>query len=143
MRTNKLNDKELESIRRVFQLIDEECDGKAQAFADKTGIGKSSISHYKHQRHAPNQDHAYLISKAFNINPMWVMGFDVPKETIPKPKLPPTPRDEENSAFSTQLLLDKPLQEALIIYFTLSPEEKQHIISTIHLIGKRKQEGQS
>lgn len=79
MRNNNLNDKELESIHRVFQLIDEECNGKAQTFADKAGIGKSSVSHYKHFLHAPSQDHAYKIGRAFNVNPMWVMGFDVPK----------------------------------------------------------------
>lgn len=128
MRTNGLNDIETESVKRILQLIDDECEGRAQIFADKTGIGKASVSHYKHFRHAPNQNHAYLIAKAFKVNPMWVMGFDVPKDEQTLEDLPLSPVGKIAVHTNAQLLLDKPLQEALEIYFTLSPEEKQHVI---------------
>lgn len=124
-RKKELNETEMQSIRRVMQLIDDECGGKAQAFAEKTGIGKASLSHYKHFVHAPSQGHAYLISRAFDVNPMWVMGFDVPKHTSPLATLASTLND---------VIKDRELAEALKKYFTFTPEQKKHVIDTINLL---------
>lgn len=43
-----------------------------------TGIGRSSISNYVLGIREPKQDSVYLISKAYNVDPVWLMGFDVP-----------------------------------------------------------------
>ena len=128
MRTRELNEKELESIRRVFQLIDEECGGKAQVFADKTGVAKASISHYKHHIHTPNQDHAYLIGKAFSVNPMWVMGFDAPKEMDWKP-------EKAAEDFFSGIMKDRDLMDALKVYTEMPPEKKKRVVEIIRLLG--------
>lgn len=130
MRKRELNEKELESIKRILFLIDTECEGKAQAFADKVGIAKASVSHYKHHLHAPSQDHAFLISKAFNINPMWVMGFDVPmKQTLNGMEKP--------ARIIMELTKDAEMVKALETYLSLSQDAKRHVIDTIKLLGSR------
>lgn len=43
----------------------------------KTGIEKSTVSNYLHGKRVPRQDNLYLISKAYGVNPAWLMGLDV------------------------------------------------------------------
>lgn len=45
--------------------------------SDMTGIPKSSISQYMSGYAKPKQDRIYLISKALNISPTWLLGYDV------------------------------------------------------------------
>lgn len=49
----------------------------AKELSDKTGIPKSSISQYMSGYAKPKQDRIYLISTALNINPAWLLGYDV------------------------------------------------------------------
>ena len=132
MRKKDLNEKECRSIDRVLSLIDDRCDGKAQAFADKAGIAKASVSHYKHRLHAPSQDHAYLIGRAFGVNPMWVLGFEVPMESDESPHRLLVPA--HNLA---ELTRDKAMMKALDTYLSLPDDAKKHVIDTIHLLGKQ------
>ena len=67
-----------QSMERVTQLIEERCGGSQQAFADKVGINKASVSQYANGHNAPTNLTAGKIAKAFGVNPAWVMGFDVP-----------------------------------------------------------------
>ena len=50
-----------------------------QELADKSKIGKSSISHYVNGTNEPGNKSAYMMSKVLNVNPGWLMGLDVPK----------------------------------------------------------------
>lgn len=70
---NSLNEKE--SRNRIIYLIDTYCSGKQQIFADKCGIGKSSVSQYVNGTNTPGNIHASRIAEAFGVNIMWVMGF--------------------------------------------------------------------
>lgn len=69
---------EKNSQQRIIQLISQFCDGSQQAFADKVGIGKSSVSQYVNGTNFPTNVRAAQIANYFNVSPMWVMGFDVP-----------------------------------------------------------------
>ena len=42
-----------------------------------TGISRSSLSEYAKGKFVPKQDKVYLISKALDVSPAWLMGFDV------------------------------------------------------------------
>lgn len=46
----------------------------------KTGISKSNLSHYMSGRYEPKQDGIKLLSDALNVDPVWLMGYDVPME---------------------------------------------------------------
>lgn len=47
---------------------------------NRTGIPKSSVSMYVAGTRTPKQDKIAIIANAYNINPVWLMGFDVPME---------------------------------------------------------------
>ena len=51
-----------------------------QELADKTKLGKSSISHYVNGSNEPGNKSAYVLAEVLNVNPAWLMGLDVPKE---------------------------------------------------------------
>ena len=69
---------ELNSQKRIKQLIDSRCDGSQQVFADRVGIGKSSVSQYVNGTNFPTNIRAKQIADIFGVSPMWIMGFDVP-----------------------------------------------------------------
>lgn len=50
-------------------------------FCEKTGLTKSALSNYLNGDRQPRQDQLDKISKAFDINPSWLMGYDVPMRT--------------------------------------------------------------
>lgn len=53
---------------------------RPQELADKTGVNKSSISQYINGSHKPSNISAGKIGEALNVEPLWLMGFDVPME---------------------------------------------------------------
>lgn len=50
---------------------------KPVELAEKTGISKSKISSYMSGRYKAKQDGIYLLSKALDVDPGWLMGYDV------------------------------------------------------------------
>lgn len=53
-----------------------------------TGINRSSISQYANGEFVPKQDKTDLIARALNLNPVWLMGYDVPMEPQPDNMVP-------------------------------------------------------
>lgn len=53
---------------------------KQVELCEKTGIGKSSMSHYINGTHSPTTDRVYLIAKALGVNEAWLLGYDAPME---------------------------------------------------------------
>ena len=47
----------------------------------KSGLTKSAISNYINGTREPRQDALLLLSKAYNVNPAWLMGLDVPMKS--------------------------------------------------------------
>lgn len=52
---------------------------KAQDLVERTGIAKASISHYVNGYYCPTASKARRIGEVLGVNPLWIMGFDVPK----------------------------------------------------------------
>ena len=46
----------------------------------KTKIPKSALSEYLKGLYEPKQDRLLIMSEALNVDPVWLMGFDVPME---------------------------------------------------------------
>lgn len=44
--------------------------------AKRTGIRQSSISDWLNDRYEPKQDKVYIIAKALNVSPAWLLGYD-------------------------------------------------------------------
>ena len=45
---------------------------------ERTGIPTSAMSQYVSGARVPRQDKVAIISEAYNIDPAWLMGYDVP-----------------------------------------------------------------
>ena len=48
--------------------------------SQKSGINKSKISSYMSGRYKAKQDGVYQLAEALDVNPAWLMGYDVPME---------------------------------------------------------------
>lgn len=68
-----------DSSHRLIELMKITGDSQND-IARKSNIPKSSISHYVNGVREPRQEKLSRISDAYNINPAWLMGFDVPME---------------------------------------------------------------
>ena len=74
-----------ELTAKRIQLALSNANIKPQELADRSGIGKASISQYVNGSHAPGNVSAERIGKILDVNPLWLMGFDVNmKESIAK-----------------------------------------------------------
>ena len=49
-----------------------------QELANASGVSKASISQYLNGSHAPSNISSGKMAKILNVNPVWLMGFDVP-----------------------------------------------------------------
>ena len=78
----ELNKYEKQARERILFIIDKYCEGSQQRFADMTGINKASVSQYVNGKNTPSNVTAGKIAFAFNVNPPWVMGFDVPMKDV-------------------------------------------------------------
>ena len=49
----------------------------AQELADRSGVGKSAISHYVNGNNEPRSRNAGKMADVLDVNPLWLMGFDI------------------------------------------------------------------
>lgn len=73
----ELSQLEKTCMQRIRHLIDEYCGGSQQRFVERTGLNKGSVSQYVNGKNVPSGTNAEKIIKAFNVDPAWLMGFDV------------------------------------------------------------------
>ena len=53
---------------------------------ERAKISKSSLSEYLSGKYEPKQDKIFMLSQALNVDPVWLMGFDVPMEKTDAPE---------------------------------------------------------
>lgn len=53
----------------------------AQELSDKADVGKASISQYLNGSHKPSNISSQKMAEVLDVNPLWLMGFDVPMES--------------------------------------------------------------
>ena len=53
---------------------------KAVELSEKTGVSRSSLSHYINQRWQPKQKALALMARALEVSELWLAGYDVPME---------------------------------------------------------------
>lgn len=74
---------------------------KQTELSEKTRIPKSAISHYLRGSFVPKQDRAFIIAKALDVNPAWLMGFDV---DMVAPESTPAPKEDQLSKAKRELI---------------------------------------
>ena len=97
---------------------------KPQELADKSGVAKASISQYLSGMHAPSNISSGKMGKVLNVEPMWLMGFDVPMKKLNSPS--------ENFAENDARLLKK--------INLLSERDRKIIADMVNSMLKRKSE---
>lgn len=65
------------TAKRLRQAISE-MNIRPQELADLSGVNKASISQYLNGSHAPSNISSGKMGKILNVDPLWLMGFDVP-----------------------------------------------------------------
>ena len=83
---------------------------------EKTKIPKSAISQYISGAFEPKQDRIYLISQALNVDPVWLMGYDVPMEKKAPAEEKKIPPNEPSLTEGEKLMLE---------LFRRIPEDRQ------------------
>lgn len=80
----RLSTYEKRAQEHIIYLIDTFCDGNQQRFVERTGLNKASVSQYVNGKNTPSNINADKIGAAFNVNPVWVMGFDESMDIQPE-----------------------------------------------------------
>ena len=87
---------------------------KQSELCEKTKIPKSAISQYVSGSFEPKQDRLFLIAQALDVDPVWLMGFDVPME-----------KEKKDSPSEPQLTEGETL---LLELFRRVPEDQQKLV---------------
>ena len=93
---------------------------KQYELCEKTKIPKSAISQYISGAFEPKQDRVFLISQALNVDPAWLMGFDVPME-----KKDAQPTQQKSSPTEPQLSEG---EKVLLDLFNRVPKDQQQLV---------------
>ena len=72
----------------------------------KTKISKSSLSEYLSGKYVPRQDKTFVIAQALDVDPVWLMGYDVPMEKKEQPEQKKIPPTEDQLSEGEKLVLE-------------------------------------
>ena len=99
---------------------------KQSDIVKRTGLNKATISYYMNGKREPAQDNIFIIAQAFDVDPAWLMGYDVPMRT---------PLQERFSADSAQILVqikDNPtLLQLCRDFMQLDPKQQQSVANLV------------
>ena len=87
---------------------------KQSELCEKTKIPKSALSEYISGAYEPKQDRLFLIAQVLDVDPVWLMGFDVPME-------------KEKIISPGELKLTEG-EKTMLELFRLVPEDKQQLV---------------
>ena len=88
-----------------------------------SGISKSTLSEWISGKYEPKQNNIYILSKALKVNPTWLMGLEVQKET-----------KEDISIIYDQLEVKR--QRRVYDFAEHQLEEQQRVKPTVYVISK-------
>lgn len=66
-----------EETAKRLQIALSNANMSQRELVEKSGVGKSSISHYINGSHAPSNISAGKMAKVLGVEPLWLMGFNV------------------------------------------------------------------
>lgn len=76
-----MNKKVSNSRERILELMEHYGINQTE-LCKRTGLQKSALSNYLNGDREPRQNQISLIADPFNVNPAWLMGYDVPMENF-------------------------------------------------------------
>lgn len=121
-----------DSFKNRFLEVLEIKDVRCSDLSRLTGIRESTLSQYKSGYAEPKSDKLSIIAQALNVDPVWLMGMDVPME---KRKAELT---EDNAAALADLVKDGRQFDYIKKINELSPEKKEALYSYIDFLNSTK-----
>ena len=116
---------------RIKYLIETYCEGSQQRFAERCKVSKYSVSQYVNGSNAPGNLSAAKIADAFNVNPLWVMGFEEPMTVGRQKEQEPYYLNPETRDLA-QFLFDNPGHRVLLdASRTLRPEDLDFVLQMV------------
>jgi transcriptional regulator with XRE-family HTH domain len=88
---------------------------KQSELCEKTKIPKSALSEYISGAYEPKQDRVFAIATALNVDPVWLMGFDVPMEKEDKKISPHEPTLTEGEMVMLELFRQIPVDQQPVV----------------------------
>ena len=88
---------------------------KQSELCRKTKIATSAISEYLSGLYDPKQDKIYLMAQALDVDPVWLMGFDVPMEKEDKKSSPHDPTLTEGEKLMLDLFRQIPVDQQPVV----------------------------
>lgn len=126
----KLEKKHTLSAKRLAEAL-ADAGLRAQDLVNKTGIPKASISHYLNGYYCPTSTKAAKIGKVLNVNPVWLMGFDVPKKIVPQTD----PSSLEQALNQISYVVKNPLVKQIVFEIDGMDESNlSHLLKYIRLL---------
>ena len=101
----------------------------AQELSNKSGVAKASISQYVNGSHKPSNISSGKLSKILDVNPLWLMGFDVPIENN---QIEPTLYVAEPSSYdATFTKLLSPDEEEIVKKYRVLDERGKEMVKSV------------
>lgn len=120
-------DKQVTTFRNRLSELLSIYDLSASDFSRRTGLNKSVISLYLNGKREPMQCNIVAIAQSFDIDPAWLMGFDVPM------KIKESALDKyniENARLLNIVKNNEQVREFLSSFLELS-EPNQKLVTTL------------
>lgn len=78
----------LKEYMAIYNITQADILRRSQQYCKKYGVNlsKASLSQYVSGARLPKSDRIYVLSKALNVSPAWLMGYDVPMELTDEDK---------------------------------------------------------
>lgn len=107
-----------ETARRLQQAMSYR-NISAVDLAERSGVAIASISQFTHARGRPSQKSAHKLGKTLEVNPLWLLGYDVPMDQFSSIENLSTPaahlfRSSERFAPVTELIARRTLKACFL-----------------------------
>ena len=99
---------------------------KSIELSEKSGVNRPSISCYLAGKYDPKQSALYRMSKALDVNEMWLAGYDVPMERPPEQK-----QTDAMVALTKRMRKEKEFKELILRISTLNSKRLKTIQSML------------
>lgn len=104
---------------------------------EKTGIGKPSINAYLKGEYKAKQDKVDLIAEALNVDPTWLIGYDVPMDRSSRESFNNSNgyyTDPETAELAEKLRTDPDMKILFSAAKDLTPEEMQQAADYVNYL---------
>lgn len=126
--------KNKETARRLRDALNKK-ELTASELAKRSGVSKASISQYMNGSHVPSNISASKLANVLDVNPLYLMGFDLPTEV---PEYNPL-QDANWKKFEAIYHIQTGSLELLRLYNDLGPADQKQVLDYARFLFSQKE----